>query len=299
MKKGRLWVLAIIVVSSLLWVLLRLWQSWPMEAPFAGRGALSVSNRVSHTDTVSDLQQLGHVPEGDHDHNDWQRAQHTTWWGKPLDPKEFWRGRVFWNDEKATSDAQRHGRLYPPMPYIDTNLTSYPNDEGIHGGYLSDSANISYGYSSTERAFWEKFDRTHPRPPNQIKTEQEINVQDLNDFNEAYLQTHVIANNYPPEAFTKDALFWAYVQMKRSRYQQLLDQGDKTNEPVFLNLMSDLAVDPKLVTEPLSPEQIHSANAWKVSYLQRLKNENVDGSYISGYMQVWNLSPEQVFPSGR
>jgi hypothetical protein len=84
---------------------------------------------------------------------------------------------------------------------------------------------------------------------------------------------------------------------KRAEYQRYLDMGDQTNEPVFTVLFSSLAVDRKYITEPLTPEQVQAANAWKVAYLQRLRREKVDEQYITAYMQAWKLTPEQVLSS--
>src|SRR5438874_3801368 len=68
-----------------------------------------------------ELQRLGHVPEGTtratrEGESDWRIAEWTTWWGKPIDPKEFWKNRVIWNDVSALDAAERRGRGYPPIP---------------------------------------------------------------------------------------------------------------------------------------------------------------------------------------
>ena len=271
-------------------------QSAPQGSPAR---ALKPYNRVIHqSERLSALEKAGQVPQNDHDLDDWQAAQHTSWWGKPLDPKEFWKGRILWNDESATLDAQRHGRQYPPMPYNNTNLPHYPNDDGIDESYSPDGPNISYAESAKEAAFWEEFDRTHPRPPDQIEHEQEIRADEFREKIPKIVTDRLAQVNYPPEAFTTNALFWTYVQMKRMEYQKLLASGDKTNEPVFKNLMSDLLVDRALISGPLTPEQIQAANAWEVAYLQRLRRESADEQYIQGYMQAWDLSSNEVFSSG-
>ena len=240
----------------------------------------------------SRLELLGEVPEGDWKYHDWQVAQTTGWWGKPLDPNKFWKGRVMWNDEKATSDAQRHGRLYPPMPYEDTNLPPYPNDDGIRCAGSLDGPNIDYAESSKEGAFWDRFDKTHPRPPDQIKHEQNGNIDQLRHRDDWHIRHNLLNYNYPPEAFTTNALFWAYVQMKRAEYQQFVES---TNDPAYRTVMGNLLVDPKLVNEPLPPEQIRAANAWKIAYLQRLRREKTDEQYIQAYLRAWDLNAAEVF----
>ena len=53
--------------------------------------------------------------------------------------------------------------------------------------------------------------------------------------------------------------------------------------------------DRALITEPLTQDQLDTANAWKVAYLNRLRAEKWDESYINAYLQAWNLSEEYVF----
>jgi hypothetical protein len=40
---------------------------------------------------------------------------------------------------------------------------------------------------------------------------------------------------------------------------------------------------------------MRAANAWKIAYLQRLRREKTDESYINAYLQAWNLSATEVF----
>jgi len=249
---------------------------------------------------ISVLETAGQVPEGDQNYNDWRLAQQCTWWGKPLDSKEFWKGRVLWNDAKATLDAQRHGRLYPPMPYEDTNLPPRPNDDGIHGSYLPDSPNILYASSSKETAFWDRFDKTHPRPPDQIDQEQYSASQSyLAGSQDDFIRELEIGQKYPPEAFTKEALFWAYVQGKRKEFQEGISRARGPGIQIYMtNFISNLLVESKYVTEPLSQDQVQSANSWKVAYLKRLNEQNTDQPYINAYMQAWNLSSNDIFGSG-
>jgi hypothetical protein len=264
----------------------------------AGAG-LAVTKHMTHGDRINELEKAGEMPDDDQNLSDWQLAQKTSWWGKPLDPNEFWRGRVIWNDKKAASDAHRHGRAYPPMPYADTNLSSYPNDDGIHGSYLPDSPNILYASSSKERAFWDRFGKTNPRPPDQIDQAQFSAAVRLLRYGDNEVIGKVPATlNFPPDAFAKDALFWAYVQAERAESRALLDSGVTTNQPGFQNFIGNLLVDSKYVLQPLTPDQIEAANLWKIAYLKRLQSQNANQSYINAYLQAWNLSSNEVFKQG-
>src|SRR5258708_3590722 len=67
-------------------------------------------------DRLRRLEALGRVPDGA-DMREFELAQQTSWWGRRLDSKTFWKDRVVWLDRSAKLEANQHGRLYPPMPY--------------------------------------------------------------------------------------------------------------------------------------------------------------------------------------
>jgi hypothetical protein len=60
--------------------------------------------------------------------------------------------------------------------------------------------------------------------------------------------------------------------------------------------LEGLAVDKKFITEPLTDAEVKAANSWKTAYLQRLRQQKVDESYIGAYLKAWNLSSAEVFP---
>jgi hypothetical protein len=60
-----------------------------------------------------------------------------------------------------------------------------------------------------------------------------------------------------------------------------------------------VSVDLTYITGPLANEQVKAANAWKIAYLQRLRREKVDLSYIVAYLKAWNLSSAEVFPQDK
>ncbi|MEY4385366.1 MAG: hypothetical protein RLY20_649 [Verrucomicrobiota bacterium] len=68
--------------------------------------------------------------------------------------------------------------------------------------------------------------------------------------------------------------------------------ADRFLEGFFVSLL----VDPKYITEPLAPDQLKAANAWKIAYLQHLRREKTDESYIHAYLKAWNLTEADVFP---
>ena len=109
------------------------------------------------------------------------------------------------------------------------------------------------------------------------------------------LKAEVSRQNYPPEAFTDDALYWSYVVYKNREYQHAIQ-----TEPALIvqRTVHTTGLDLSLITNALPADQIKKANAWKIAYLRRLRSQHVDQSYIKGYLQAWNLSSNDVFGSG-
>jgi hypothetical protein len=261
------------------------------------------------------LEGLGEVPQ-DADATDWQLAERTSWWGRKLNPGEFWKGRVVWLDDSAAQAARRRGRGYPPPPYDDPGLPPYPNDEGTNWSYGGvEGPNLHFVTSSRESAFWDKFGKTMPQPPEKIARRQEMVAWQV--LGSKY-RSERVANparttpqrieamqqwevkeaqqlGYPAEALTEDAMFWAYVLQQRAKYEQQLRARHPVDTNSFPRYLSRLYVDQRYITEPLTEEQVKAANAWKIAYLQRLRKENVDESYLNAYLQAWNLSLAEVF----
>ena len=82
--------------------------------------------KMSTKERIALLEKLGYIPIPS-DITDLLLADKTTWWGKRLDPKEFWKGKVIWNDRIAEFEANRRGRGYPPIPYDDPRFEHHSN----------------------------------------------------------------------------------------------------------------------------------------------------------------------------
>ena len=274
--------------------------------------------RMSPAARIELLEKLGFVPD-DPDLSDYFLAENTTWWGKPLDPEKFWEGRVLWYDDFAEFEARRRGRGWPPMPYDDPSVADRPNIDRQNEGYGAlDSPSPRFVSSERESVFWDKFMKTHPHPPGQIqrwiessadswlrlnakiddnirtgcssaeKDLASIMKRDLRDAKSFFL---------PFECVTPEAYQWDHVMRKRTEYEALVSSG-KAEEPSEIErFFSRVSVDHAFITEPLTQDQIDAANAWKVAYLNRLRSEQWDDSYINAYLQAWNLSEEYVFGS--
>jgi len=278
--------------------------------------SLAVRNKMPVKDHIAWLEQYGIVPE-DADPFEWSLAQQTRWWGEPLDPKKFWAGKTIWLSKDAVAAAQRKGRGYPPPPYEDAALRSYPEDKARSRTYYAgggpEGGGRDYRGSSKERAFWERFAKSHPRPPEDLEREQFALAERIFGSRElpvtargvgapvrispeivregARIQSgRLLESGYPPELVSESALYWAYVGSRRQEFAELIP-----NTPISKSLLSRTTTDPKLITDPLAPDQVAAGKAWKIAYLQRLRKENTDESYINSYLKAWNLSAAEVF----
>lgn len=265
---------------------------------------------------LTQLQRLGHVPDGADD-KDWWVARRTTWWGKRLDPKEFWKGRTVWLDASALAAAHSHGRYLPPPPYEDPNL-AWRSDKDEWTLPSSENWDMHFLYSDRESAFWDMFTKTRPKPPEYITAAQQNEADTVlgsryhfeHHLDEGYpirttasdldqedrrMRARAQAAGFPTEALTDEALRWAYILEKRAEYEKDYVRGHLAGTMFSSNYLARLYVEPKFITEPLSDEQLKVANAWKITYLQRLRREKADESYINAYLKAWNLSPAEVF----
>ena len=300
----------------------------PVATPPTGQSESSASVSVAERQRMTDascldyLEKLGQVPK-DADTREWGLAPQTSWWGKPLDSKEFWKGRVVWLDKSAVSAAQRYGRYLPPMPYEDASIRRYPNDDDeVVTQWGVEGPNIPYRYTNREGRFWDKYGKHSPKPPENLEFEQDNAASQILGKCIAYVETHthdvrkqmmatetsqidesikrhIVSLGYPVEAFSYEALFWKYVVDKRQEYADDIKRfhSTDTNAPAIKIFMGRLQVDAKYLTEPSTGEVLRKANAWKIAYIQRLRNENVDASYINAYLKAWNLTWEDVFPN--
>jgi hypothetical protein len=262
------------------------------------------------------LERLGYVPD-DADEKDWWLAQKTSWWGKRLDPNEFWKGRTLWADTSAAMAARRRGRVFPPIPQSESRF-EFRSDADQSTMPSSEGDNLALRYSDRENVYWGTFAKTHPRPPEQIAgAQQDVARQILggryhfeHEGNPGRLTDHQLDGiaasersnvqgiGYPPEAFTDEALKWAYIFAQRELYEKQFMQKSTANTLWSSNFLARTWVDPTLITDPLTDSQLQAADAWKTAYLRRLRHDKTNETYIAAYLQSWNLSSNDVFGSG-
>ncbi|NLB70084.1 MAG: hypothetical protein GX804_10480 [Lentisphaerae bacterium] len=275
---------------------------------------------MSRKERLALLESLGHLPD-DRDWSDFEIGEETSWWGRRLDPKLFWKDKVIWLDGTAVGEAWSYGRAYPPMPYEDPSVQDRSDEDLPCSGFELESPNYNLALSAREIAFWDKFGKTHPLPPRKIidwQTERANRL--LDDINvltnrpehaarlglteassertlesDRYHASFMGSTGYPAECISAEAYRWAHIMQKRKEYEEIQAKGKNVDSLGLTNLFRRVYVDRKYITEPLSAEDLHAANAWKREYLRRLRRENTDESYINAYMKEWGLSSNEVF----
>lgn len=270
--------------------------------------SLQQRRAMNDRDRLRWLEGLGIVPE-DAEDKDWQLAKRTSWWGKPIDAKRFWSGRTLWNDRATQRDAMRLGRWHPPIPDgREEELLNYSAKDVESSMVAVDGPSLSFYGNERENAFWDHFDRTHPIDPEEIEREQSkvaadygnahklinLSSNDVERYKES-LRIEPLNRGYPAEAFTQEALYWVNVMGQRERYTKQIAPFAARRPSVGSNWLGRQSLDAKLVTQPWTEEQIAASNGWKISYLQRLRRENVDEAYVNAYLKAWNLTTFQVF----
>lgn len=292
----------------------------------AGPLTLRQRRQLSQSDRLRWLERNGKVPE-DADQKDWELAGQTSWWGRPLDPKAFWKGRIIWCDDSARSAAAVCGRDWPPIPYDEETLGRlYPELARMYpseGGSIWSQPGLegparSRGGATTERevAFWTKFIMTHPYPPEELaqaqwrSSERYLKLLRRQNVDSDHLsrrtseevsqaqdsENHrMVKLGYPPEMLSEEALLWTYVVQQRRKYQDLVAAGNSTESVSMKAFVDRLLVDQRYVKDPFFESQYQKADAWKFAYLQRLRREKVDEAYINAYLKAWNLTSAQVF----
>ena len=276
---------------------------------------------MSKKDRIALLEKLGCVPKDPDYPSDYWLAERTSWYGKRLDPILFWGNRVVWLDDEASMEASRHGRIYPPMPYEDSSILDR-NDVDTKGGYGAlDSPSARLISSEREGTFWDKFQKTHPQPPKAIErwlsnnADSYLNIKHkLENDPEAVKRFRLEARNlriylelaqrdsktfwYPSESVSAEAFHWDHVMRKRAEYEKFVASGNGKYSLEVKWFFNSVYVDKKLITEPLTDEDVKAANAWKIAYLRRLRTDKWEESYINAYLQAWDLKESEVFGDG-
>ena len=271
------------------------------------------------SDELEILEKLGYVPKMSKVSVS-ILAEQTSWWGKRLDPEEFWKDRVIWYDELAEYSARSRGRGYPPMPYDNPSVHDRSDVDQKNDRYHGESQVPRYVSSERERSFWRRFRMSNPNPPKEIQgwltgaADTWIGFRNMYEHSrktgvpsditkstvEAIMERALRDANtfwYPHEAVSPEAFHWDHVMRKRAEYDEFAASGKVDDERESKWFFDRVLVDRALITEPLTDEQNDAANAWKVAYLKRLRSEEWDESYINAYLQAWDLTEEYVFKS--
>ena len=258
-------------------------------------------SRMTLEARIALFEKLGRLPDDPIYIDDYRVAEKTSWWGKRLDPEVFWKNRVVWVDYNTSKEAGSRGRLYPPIPYEDPSILNI-SDVDIQMDYGSwEFPTPRKIYSLREKAFWDNFKRIYPVPPESIQfwmrqeAERWLRHNKTLDTNLTRSLQSAKTFNLPIECVSPEIFTLTYVLQKREEYEKLLTTENAKLPHMVEYFWNHVYVDHSLITEPLTQAQLDAANAWKVAYLNRLREEKWDESYIKAYLEAWNLTEEYVF----
>ncbi len=213
-----------------------------------------------------------------------------------------------WADAGAIRDAHSRGRAYPPAPYADPNLPSYaPMAKSASRGTSVEDAGPVYIADPREVAFWAKWSRILPRPPEDIEERQLELAKDLLSLAYDYekggntrrhtpssleqqkdtLVGRAVDEGYPREALASDALFWSYVKAMRGEFGNSGANGPSLRRRPSASDQRTFYVDSRYITDDLSQDEVAAMDAWKGAYLKRMAAEGTDGTYLKAYCDAW------------
>ena len=202
------------------------------------------------------------------------------------DPAVFWSNRVVWLDEEVLAVAHRHGRAYPPIPCHDpVAMKIDPSDIRVQSVQSVETVVPFLGESDRERWFWDRFQRTHPYPPDYLDKlfasevmfsgrhlESPKKSNDPEEWNQATAHLRRLSERYkemgiPPEMFDPDCLLAGWM-LERQRRESLPD-----------SLLSG---------------ELKTATSWRIPYLRRLRREGWDERYVEAYKKAWGIMEEKL-----
>ena len=244
-----------------------------------GKAKEMVNAAPFNKEYIEYVENLGHIPSraefnsGGYNHI---YAQATTWWGKPLDPEEFWKDKVIWYDKIAERAAHKKGRLYPPLP---THVMDLSELHGSSTDYYSYDVRVikpykpNYVQTDQERTFWLFRRHLLPRPPGEIDKRQfdvaKIVMGKKNRLKNAKNKTVGAASTireytpeqlelelaktktsyqeravkfaFPPEPFQdQDTLFYCYIDRIRKAYKVVKNGESYDDKNVWYSDLEDL-----------------------------------------------------------
>lgn len=242
----------------------------------------------------------------------------NTWWGKPMNPAEFWKGKTVWLDTQCLTALRQRGRTSPPPAFDDVFLSLSNYCVWVADGSpkaLTNICDAEYNWwnrwvgllprTPADIAWWhahqaeEYMSRNPPQGgaaeedrPSRLKRATEELTKWLDGSAEDALR-----EGWPIEALDDQALYWAYVRAKRIAYAEECAIAkridDEERKLAFLGRFRErLSVDFDVVGRPVTEAEDKLADEWKRRYIKRLVREETDRTYIESYCKTWGLNAE-------
>ncbi len=244
----------------------------------------------------------------------------NVWWGKPLNPSEFWKGRTVWLDVQCFTALRQRGRTRPPPAFDDAFLSLSNYCAWVADGSPKALTNIC----EAECNWWDRWTGLLPRTPDDIawwharqaqeymsrKASPEAAAGDtrsallkratseLEDWQNRMAE-RALSEGWPLEALDDQALYWAYVRAKRIAYAEECGIAkrieDEERKLAFLaKFRESLSVDFDVVGRPVTEAENKLADEWKRRYVRRLVREETDRTYIESYCTTWGLDAKSL-----
>lgn len=246
-----------------------------------------------------------------------------------IDGQKFWSGRPVWLDADALRAAHLRGRALPPLPFDDPLLGEYlPTNRFANvSGSPDDSEGRSLVTDALELAFWSKWTRLLPKPPDEIETEQQKRASEFFEYDRSrgrYLsllgemkapppalprriprerlmdiREEVLVEGFPSEAFTSNALLSAYVVATRTEYgKEQTSSEPEANGHVGTRPSGSVSSSSRDLGDGIPESVAPPPSAWRMQYLRRLLQEDVADEYVHAYCTAWGIDETELTVSG-
>lgn len=247
----------------------------------------------------------------------------NAWWGKPMNPSEFWQGKTVWLDARCLMSLKERGRKWPPPAFDDvpTSLRLSNYCAWVADGSPAALTNIC----NAEHNWWNRWLALLPKPPEDIVRWQSGHADaymsrkysrkepegggrtasskrataEMADW-QTRAAEKALSEGYPLEALDEQALYWAYVCEKRRSYAEecnfksIPGEKEELRAALLEAFRKRVKVDFDVIVRPLTEEEFKSADEWKRRYIKRLVREETDRTYIDSYCMAWGMNTESL-----
>jgi hypothetical protein len=193
------------------------------------------------------------------------------------DPTGFWRkDDVVWLNKDIEARLFAKRLVYPPPAFPDSEIDSQVY-ETVESNGAWDPNSPGYPTMHMDRrsqAFWTKWNRILPEPPESIEREQTLLVGVAQSVRERKLR-------YTGDDSSRAKRELRGIDNRISEARSTLYTNTRCSEALTDDVISALA-------DGKRGDGVHLA--WRTKYLKRLISEGVDPKYIEAYKKEWGMT---------